>query len=133
MVMQRLRLSKFATHHSHLQFSERGSVTAELAIAMPAVSLVIAITLGAFALQIERMKMVDVAATAARAFAREEPEQDVRALIAELTPLGEQNELELLVQENFACVKLSKAVTLPGLGTQIFDLSETQCARKMGL
>lgn len=133
MVMQRHRLSKFAAHHSRPQISERGSVTAELAIAMPAVSLVIAITLGAFALQIDRMKMVDVAATAARAFARGETEQDVRALIAELSPLGEQIELELLVQENFACVKLSKAVLLPGLGAQIFDLSETQCARKMGL
>lgn len=133
MVMQRHRLSKFAAQQLCRQLSEQGSVTAELAIAMPAVSLVIAITLGAFALQIDRMKMVDVAATAARAFARGEQEQEVRALISELTPVGEQNAMEFLVQENFACIKLSKSVLLPGLGAQIFELSETQCARKMGL
>jgi hypothetical protein len=63
---------------------ERGSVTAELAMALPAVALVIGITLGAFALQIERMKLVEVSATAARAIARGESEENARALVTEL-------------------------------------------------
>ena len=64
--------------------SERGSVTAELAIAMPAVSLIIGITLGAFALQVDRMKLVDVAATSARALARGETEESIRQLAAQM-------------------------------------------------
>ena len=69
---------------------ERGSITAELAMALPAVALVIAITLGAFSLQIERMKLVEVSASAARAVARGESEENARALIYELLfPIAE--------------------------------------------
>ena len=100
---------------------------------MPAVSLVIAITLGAFALQIERMKLVDVAASAARAIARGESEDSVMLLVGELTQSAQGNQLEFLTLENLVCVKLSKQIALPGLGAQMFDLAETQCARKMGL
>lgn len=115
--------------------NDRGSVTAELAMALPAVSLVIAITLGAFALQIERMKLVDVAATAARAVARGEAEANVRALITEMTfPLPPQEiELQFEVRENMTCVILARSFELPGLGGNLFNLSELQCARKMGL
>lgn len=116
--------------------NSRGSVTAELAIAMPAVSLVIAITLGAFSLQIERMKLVDVAATAARAIARGEAEEEVQNLViqmAQIEKLGERNELEFSMLEKLACVKLSKDIQLLGLGAKIFTLTESQCARKMGL
>jgi hypothetical protein len=111
----------------------RGSVTAELAIAMPAVSLVIAITLGAFALQIERMKLVDVAATAARAIARGEPEAQVSDLVSQMLEVGNQHKIEFSMLEKLACVKLSKDVQIPGLGAKVFALAETQCARKMGL
>ncbi len=97
-------------------------MTAELAMALPAVSLVIAITLSAFALQIERMKLVDVAATAARAVARGEPEESVRAVF-----------MTAEVRESVTCVILSRQFELPGLGGKFFDISEIQCARKMGL
>ena len=65
--------------------TERGSVTAEFAMALPAVSLVITITLGGFALQIERIKLVEVAAVAARSVARGETEEEARSMVAELT------------------------------------------------
>lgn len=124
-------------HRLHRQSNRlkdsRGSVTAELAIAMPAVSLVIAITLGAFALQIERMKLVDIAATAARAIARGEPEEQVRGLVNEMAPGGLGNQVSFSMLEKFACVQISKDIKLPGLGANIFALAETQCARKMGL
>ena len=104
-------------------------------MALPAVSLIIAITLGAFALQIERMKLVDLSATAARASARGEPQESIRALIAEMVAPQDSQDLsvEFEVRENMTCVVLSRQFELPGLGGMLFDLAETQCARKMGL
>lgn len=104
-------------------------------MALPAVSLVIAITLSAFALQIERMKLVDVAATAARAVARGEPEESVRAVVSDLiAPLEiESITMTAEVRESVTCVVLSRQFELPGLGGKFFEIAEIQCARKMGL
>ena len=115
--------------------NERGSVTAELAMSLPAVALVIGITLGGFALQIERMKLVEVSATAARAIARGESEDNARALITELLfPLPPDSLLiEYEHRENVVCAKLSRQFSLPGLDANLFDVSEVQCARKVGL
>ena len=115
--------------------SDKGSITAELALAMPAVSLVIAITLGAFALQIERMKLVGVSAMAARAVARGEPEENIRALILEMssTVESQQINLEIETRENTVCVNLSRNFEIAGLPGKLFDFSELQCARKVGL
>ena len=117
------------------QWNDKGSVTAELALAMPAVSLVIAITLGAFALQIERMKLVGVAAMAARAVARGEPEENIRALILEMssTVKSRQINLDIQTRENTVCVNLSRNFEIAGLPGKLFDFSELQCARKVGL
>ena len=115
--------------------SELGSVTAELAMAMPAVAMVIAITISAFALQVERMKLVEVAAMAARASARGETEENIRALIAEMTApvLQEQIRSEFEVRENVSCAVLTCSFEIPALGAGLFELSEQQCARKLGL
>lgn len=133
-MVMKLRLTESSSQNSRHQ-QEEGSVTAELAMALPAVSLVIAITLSAFALQIERMKLVDVAATAARAVARGEPKESVRASVAELiAPLEiESVSMTAEVRESVTCVILSRQFELPGLGGKFFDISEIQCARKMGL
>ena len=114
---------------------EQGSVTAELALAMPAVSLVIAIALGAFALQIERMKLVGVAAMAARAIARGETQDNVRALVLEMasTTDSQQINLEIETRENTVCINLSRNFEIAGLPGKLFDFSELQCARKVGL
>lgn len=126
----------------HLQINlkgEGGSVTAELAVALPAVSLVLAVTLGAFALQIERMKLVDISATAARAFARGESEDTIRTLVFEMSPEPSSNQdsrelqIEFVMRENMSCVSLSRSFELPVLAGQAFEIAETQCARKMGL
>lgn len=108
--------------------SEAGTVTAELAIAMPTVALVIAVTLSGFGLQIERMKYVASAASAARALGRGEPQDEVQALVAEVSP---EASLEVEFLANFICAKVSKPVSVFGL--QEFEVSERQCARKMGL
>lgn len=117
------------------QLNEKGSVTAELALAMPAVSLVIAITLGAFALQIERMKLVGVAAMAARAIARGETQDNVRALVLEMasTTDSQQINLEIETRENTVCINLSRNFEIAGLPGKLFDFSELQCSRKVGL
>lgn len=127
MAMHQQPLSK------HLRIDD-GSVTAELALALPAVAMVLAITLGAFALQIERMKLVDVSATAARAISRGEPEASVQEIVKQQLPgSAESLQFELLTEAEVVCVRLSKAIALPALGQELFELSETQCARKQGL
>lgn len=132
MVMQRRWSKKLC---SKRDWSDKGSVTAELALAMPAVSLVIAITLGAFALQIERMKLVGVSAMAARALARGETQENVRALVLEMSSeaQSQQINLEVLTRENTVCVNLSRNFEIAGLPGKLFDFSELQCARKVGL
>jgi len=111
-------------------FKDRGSVTAELALALPSVALVIAVTLGAFTLQIERMKLVDLAAAGSRALARGEPQVDVEALIKAARPDAVsfiQND------EDQVCLSVSFLARIPGLGSELLEVSERQCARKMGL
>jgi hypothetical protein len=116
-----------------LIFNQRGSITAELAMALPAMVLIISITLGAFALQIERLKMVAVAATAARAIARGENPDTVAGLVAEMNGAAIGQELEIVFREELACVVLSQGFRIPGLEAEVFELSETHCARKLGL
>jgi hypothetical protein len=102
-------------------------------MSLPAVVLVISITLGAFALQIERMKIVGVAATAARAIARGENPDMVAGLVAEMQGAALGAELEIVFREEFACVNLSQGFRIPGLEADVFELTETHCARKLGL
>lgn len=110
--------------------AEVGSVTAELALALPSVALVIAITLGGFGLQVERMKLVDLSASGSRALARGEDPVVVEAMIMNLRP-----DLKLVVEneENLVCLKLSFSAMVPGLGAELLEVSERQCSRKMGL
>ena len=110
------------------KISESGTVTAELAIALPSVALVIAVTLSGFGLQVERMKYVTSAASAARALGRGETEAAVKAFLAEVSP---EALLKIEFLENYICASVSKSASL--LGLQSFEVSERQCARKMGL
>lgn len=108
--------------------SESGTVTAELAIAMPSVTLVIVVTLSAFGLQVERMNYVAASASAARALGRGEAQAEVQALLSEIAP---EASLEVEFLANHVCAIVGKQV--PVLGLQDFVISERQCARKMGL
>jgi hypothetical protein len=126
MPIQRLRRNK---NLGRLADSS-GTVTAELALALPAVSLVLAVTLGAFGLQIERMKLVSVAATAARALARDELSEEVRAFSIDQLP---NVELQINEQEQQICVTAALEVSIPALPSNILNLEEQQCARSSGL
>lgn len=126
MQIQRLPLSKSRVRLNNAS----GTVTAELALALPAVSLVLAVTLGAFGLQIERMKLVSVAATAARALARGELGQEVRAFSIDQLP---NVVLQINEQEQQICVTAALSVAIPALPSKILKLEEEQCARASGL
>ena len=107
--------------------AERGSVTAELAIAMPSVALVLAVAFGGFGLQIERLKLVSTSASLARSMGRGDSEQRIRDLASET---DSNLKLEFDYLDDYLCVSVSKEAKinpLPGI-----EVSERQCARKGG-
>jgi hypothetical protein len=62
--------------------SDRGSVTAELAVALPAVAVVLACCLGGLQVAGTQLRLQDAAALAARALARGDPPSSAVALVA---------------------------------------------------
>jgi hypothetical protein len=87
--------------------SESGTVTAELAIAMPAVVILIALATGVLGVQVDRISLTREAAESARAAARGESVAKTQ------------------VRGNLVCVTKTK--------DSLFKISETQCARRFGL
>ena len=107
---------------------DRGSVTAELAIAMPSVALVIAVTLAAFGLQVERMKMVSLAATVSRALGRGEDSAVANGLVAQA---DQSAKLKIDYLTDLVCSTISREFQVASLPP--IEVSERQCARKAGL
>lgn len=87
--------------------SESGTVTAELAIAMPAVIALISFATGILGLQVDRISLAHQAGELARAAARGEQVDGTK-------PKGA-----------LVCVTKTKQ--------GLFQISETQCARRFGL
>lgn len=67
---------------------ERGLATAELAVALPAVVLVLALCLTAMALGVDHVRAEDAARAAARAASRGEPVEVVRQVAGARAPEG---------------------------------------------
>jgi len=67
---------------------DRGMVTAELAVAVPVVVVVLALGLSAIRLGIDEVRCVDAARLAARALARGDSEGSARALAVTAGPPG---------------------------------------------
>jgi hypothetical protein len=63
---------------------ESGAVTAELAVALPAVLLVLAACLGGLRIGAEQIRLADAAGIAARSLARHDPAGTTAALLREL-------------------------------------------------
>ena len=113
--------------------SELGSVTAEFALILPAVLLILVFSLSALAMQSNRMALIEIAAEGARALARGETEEVLETLIQDraLTP---QPQTKLEYESLSICLVLSQNIKLPILGNFIdFPVLERQCARKSGL
>lgn len=113
-----------------LKTDESGSVTAEFAVVLPTVMLILVISLGALSATVERIRLVSVSAGVARALARAEPIDKVRQVYS--------NQLagrKLVITETgeLVCAKVGLTLKLPGLPDFDLRLAETQCARQVGL
>lgn len=106
----------------------RGSVTAEFALLMPSVALIIALAVGVLGLQVERLKQVSIAASAARALGRGETEADVRSGLIAVDPALRMS-IEYL--ENLVCAIVARDIRVASLPS--VEVSERQCFRKGGL
>lgn len=108
---------------------ERGSVTAELAIAMPAVILLLACCLAGLQAGAMHMRLQDAAAQAARAAARSHSPDTTAALVAgELAPAA-----SAAVRQHgmLLCVELSAPARIVGdLG--LFAVTAGSCALSGG-
>ena len=112
---------------------EKGSVTAEFAIVLPGVLLILFFSLSVLALQASRIGLVELAAQGSRALARGESEELVTQLLRE-SQLGQKASFRVSYKELSICVEVVQTAGIGGLG-EVFpiELSETQCSRKGGL
>jgi hypothetical protein len=110
--------------------SDAGLVTAEFAVVLPTVFMIMAISLATLSAQLERFKLVSMAGMISRAVARAEPLDSVKAVFAkQLEGLG----FTIESTGTMVCAEVSqtlKIALLPDFGLR---LAETQCARKIGL
>lgn len=124
-----MRNSNFVTdaNRTHNFRSQQGSVTAEFAIAMPAVMAVVLILLGSFSLQIQKFELTEKAAIAARAFARGESLDLIESA------LGKHAEFDLIEKGELVCAQAQRKVPILGFENKIFAINASHCARRTGL
>ena len=112
---------------------DRGSVTAEFAIVLPAVLLVLLTSLSVLSLQASRIALVEVAAEGARALARGESEQLVAQLL-ENHELGDNASFQARFGDQAVCVEVAQKHEIRAFGGLLpIEVKEAQCARKGGL
>lgn len=70
----------------HRSRAEEGVITAEFAVALPAVTVVLALCLGAASTGVAQLKVEESARTAARAAARGDSEAQIRSAVSRIDP-----------------------------------------------
>ncbi len=70
----------------HRSPTEEGVITAEFAVALPAVTVVLALCLGAASTGVAQLKVEESARTAARAAARGDSEAQIRSAVSRIDP-----------------------------------------------
>ena len=70
----------------HTSPAEEGVITAEFAVALPAVTVVLALCLGAASTGVAQLKVEESARTAARAAARGDSEAQIRSAVSRIDP-----------------------------------------------
>lgn len=90
--------------------ADRGTVTAETAVALPSLVLVLGVALAAVEAVTVQLACIDAARTGARALARGESDRAVQALVARVAP--EAASTELSEDGAFARVVVSAPVRL---------------------
>lgn len=106
---------------------ERGSVTAEFAVALPAIALVLAASLAAVHVAAVQVRLADAAADAARALGRGET-ASVAAAIAARNAAGAR--LSTSIDEPFVCATLTGRA---GGVLAALELRAESCAMRGGL
>ncbi|MFK4731203.1 TadE family type IV pilus minor pilin [Agromyces mediolanus] len=102
---------------------ERGSATAELAVALPAVAAVLAICLGAVLLTAQQVRLSDGAADAARALGRGESDAAAAAIASRVA--GRAVALSSVPDGEFVCA----TITAPAGGLlAAVELRASSCA-----
>ena len=91
--------------------AEDGTATAELAVALPALVLVLAVSLAGVRLGVDRIRVVDAAHVMARAVARGDAEPVARTAALEVAPAGST----IAVVTNGGFVRAEVRVDPPGL------------------
>jgi hypothetical protein len=109
---------------------DNGAVTAEFAVVLPGVFMILAVSVLSVSAQVERLKMVSVAGMISRAAARGETAASLNQVFAEQL---DGREWQISNQGLFVCVELTRQVAIASLPDFDLRLAETQCARKMGL
>ena len=105
--------------------SESGAVTAELAVALPAVMLVIGLILEVGQWQLQQQRLLVSAATVARAIARGEAPELIDEWVRRLPATT-----EVSYGSNLVCVRLSQRPASVLKGFASLKVSEQQCAEK---
>lgn len=125
--------NKVCSDRKRFGLEDRGSVTAEFAIILPGVMLVLFLALSVLSLQASRIALVEVAAEGSRALARGESEQLLNQLLVEFE-LGGAVSFETSFRDLAVCLEVAQKHEIQAFGGLIpIELKEVQCARKGGL
>lgn len=125
--------NKVSTHSEWKWVTEKGSVTAEFAIILPGVLLILFLALSVQSLQTSRIALVELAAEGSRALARGESKALLTELISQ-SNLGPAASFEVLYQDLSVCVEVTQAHQIMAFGGSFpFEVKEVQCSRKGGL
>ena len=120
-------------YYQWLCLKDNGSVTAEFAIVLPGVLLVLFMALSVLNVQASRIALVEVAAEGSRAIARGESEQLVSQLLAEFD-LEPNTTFHSSFKDYSVCLEVSERHELKVFGGLFpIEVKEVQCARKGGL
>ena len=125
-----LRHNSFSSKFAHRLEVDHGSVTAEFAVVLPAVILILIVAIQALSFQSARMGLIELAAESARALARGEDSKVIESLIEDAV-LNPKPTWVIQHKEFELCVEFTQNRSLAGLG--LIHLIEVQCARKSGL
>jgi Flp pilus assembly protein TadG len=106
---------------------ERGSVTAEFAVALPAIALVLALSLASVQVAAVQVRLADAAADAARSLGRGEAVEEAAAIAARNAPGAR---LSTGSDDRFACATLTGGA---GGLLEALELRATSCALRGGL
>jgi len=104
--------------------SEHGLVTAELAVALPAVVGILLVSLAIISGQVQAAQLQQVAAVAAQSLARSENKETVKSWVLDRAPRAD---LSITEESGVLCAKLSQSLQFV-FALDAISFSETSCA-----